>query len=251
MEWLTIACLRAYKATHDKQYKDLAQTLWELIKPGWTAINGGGIQWAKHAPNAKNACSNGPALIIAAQMYKLNKHKDDLDFAKKIYQWQRANLVDLTRGIVWDGYGNHKESGIFTYNQGTWLGGALELYTITKDTQCLHDAIRNANYVINDQRKFSPNGILKGEGSGDCGLFKGIFIRYLTQLIRSGNVDEHTRSMYMKFLKTNGESLLTKATFRPDYVFNSNWSSLPASSKMDCSIHLSACMLLESIALLK
>jgi predicted alpha-1,6-mannanase (GH76 family) len=248
MEWLTLACLRAYDATNDKQYKDLAQTLWDLIKAGWTNINGGGIQWEKHSPKAKNACSNGPAIIIAARMYKLNKHKDELDFATKIYHWQRANLVDAARGIVWDSYGNHKENAMYTYNQGTWLGGALELYTITKDTRCLQDAIRNANYVINDRQKFSPNGILKGEGSGDGGLFKGIFIRYLVQLIKNSNVDVHTRLAYKAYLVNNGESLLNKATYRPDYVFNSNWSTLPASPIMDCSIQLSACMLLEALA---
>lgn len=251
MEWMALACLRAYEATKDTKYKDLAQSLWNTIKGGWTAVNGGGIMWEKNAPASKNACSNGPAIILAARLYKLNGNVDDLTWAKKIYNWQRANLVEPSRGVVWDGYGNTSESAIYTYNQGTWLGGALELYTITKDDQCLKDAIRNANYVINDLQKFSPNGILKGENSGDGGLFKGIFIRYFTQLILLGNIDTYTKSLYLKYLKANGESLLGKATYKPDYVFNTNWSALPASPKMDCSIHLSAMMLLEALAQLK
>jgi predicted alpha-1,6-mannanase (GH76 family) len=251
MEWLALACIRVYDATKDSKYKDLAQTLWTMIKTGWSDVHGGGIMWAKDHPSAKNACSNGPAIIIAARLYKLNKNKDDLNWARKIYNWQRDTLIDTTRGVVYDGYGNTKETAIYTYNQGTWLGGALELYTITKDKQYVKDAIRNASYVINDQQRFSPNGILKGENSGDGGLFKGIFIRYLVQLILHGNLDNYTRTLYLKYLQANGESLLTKATYRPDYLFGTTWRSLPVSPKMDCSIQLSGIMLLEALAQLK
>jgi predicted alpha-1,6-mannanase (GH76 family) len=250
MEWLAIACIRAYEVTKDNRFKDLAQNLWTMIKTGWSDVHGGGIMWAKDHPNSKNSCANGPAIIIAARLYKLNKNEDDLNWAKKIYNWQLATLIDTARGLAYDSYGNTKETAIYTYNQGTWLGGALELYTITKDKQYLQAAIRNANYVINDTQRFSPNGILKGEGSGDGGLFKGIFIRYFVQLILHGRLDNYTKALYLKYLKNNGESLLTKATLRPDYVFGRSWSSMPASPKGDCSIQLSGIMLLEALALL-
>lgn len=251
MEWMALACLRAYAATSDAKYKTLAESLWSTIKGGWTTVNGGGIMWEKNSPSSKNACSNGPAMILAARLYKLNNNPDDLDWAKKIYTWQRANLVEAARGIVWDGYGNFNEGMVLTYNQGTWLGGALELYTITGDEQMRKDAIRTANYIMNDAVKFSPNGVLKGENTGDGGLFKGIFIRYFTQLILLGDLDQYTRSQYLQYLKTNGESLLGKATLLPDFIFQPNWSGLPASNKLDCSVQLSGIMLLEAINELK
>ena len=207
--------------------------------------------WEKNSPSSKNACSNGPAIILACRLYKLNGNASDLDWAKKIYAWQLANLVEAARGVVWDGYGNTSESAIYTYNQGTWLGGALELYTITKDQQCLKDAIRNANYIMNDAQKFSPNGVLKGENTGDGGLFKGIFIRYFTQLVILGGLDDYTKSLYLKYLKTNGASLLTRALWLPEYVFSPDWSSKPTSAKSDCSVQLSGIMLLEAIDQLK
>ncbi|HUP13215.1 MAG TPA: glycoside hydrolase family 76 protein [Niastella sp.] len=250
MEWLAIACIRAYEATKDATFKDLAQELWTMIKTGWSNVHGGGIMWAKDHPNSKNACANGPAIIIAARLYKLNKKPDDLNWAKKIYNWQLATLIDTSRGLAYDAYGNTNENAIYTYNQGTWLGGALELYTITKDKHYLQAAIRNANYVINDTKRFSPNGILKGENAGDGGLFKGIFIRYLAQLIVQGKPDSYTKALYVKYLRANGESLLAKATLRPEYLFGTNWISLPGSPKMDCSIQLSGIMLLEALALL-
>jgi predicted alpha-1,6-mannanase (GH76 family) len=251
MEWMALACLRAYNATNDIKYKDLAQSLWTTIKGGWTSVNGGGIMWEKNSPSSKNACSNGPAIILAVRLYKLNGNADDLAWAKRIYKWQRASLVEPARGVVWDGYGNYNENMILTYNQGTWLGGALELFTVTGDVQCLKDAMRIANYVMNDLDKFSPNGVLRGEGTGDGGLFKGIFIRYFTQLILLGNMDEYTRSLYLKYLSTNGESLLGKAVWRPEFVFHPNWSGLPSNGKLDCSVQLSGIMLLEAINELK
>jgi len=251
MEWLALASLRAYDATKDSKYKDLTDLLWTAIKGGWTTVKGGGIMWEKNSPNSKNACSNGPAIILACRLYKLNGNADDLDWAKKIYNWQRANLVEAARGVVWDGYGNTSEGAIYTYNQGTWLGGALELYTITKDIQCLKDAIRNANYIINDMQKFSPNGILKGENTGDGGLFKGIFIRYFTQLILLGELDAYTKSLYLKYLQHNGESLLGKATKMPEFIFGHDWVTMPTAVKQDCSVELSGIMLLEALDQLK
>ncbi|MBO9203245.1 MULTISPECIES: glycoside hydrolase family 76 protein [Niastella] len=248
MEWLALACLHAYDVTNDSKYKEVAEILWDNINAGWTNIHGGGIMWQSGMPDSKNACSNGPAIIIAAKLYKLNKAGEDLSWAKKIYQWQEAYLVDTSRGVVWDAFGNYKETGLYTYNQGTWLGAALELYTITKDNKYLQDALKTANYIIKDQQKFAPNGILKDEGAGDGGLFKGIFISYLNELIRLKEISRSTRNEYIQFLKTNGESLLTKATYRPDYIFNSDWSAQPKGPKTDGSIQLSACMLLEALA---
>ncbi len=41
MEWLAIACIRAYEATKDAKFKELAQELWTMIKPAgamYTAV---------------------------------------------------------------------------------------------------------------------------------------------------------------------------------------------------------------------
>jgi hypothetical protein len=65
-----------------------------------------------------------------------------------------------------------------------------------------------------------------------------------------GNIDNYAKALYLKYLKANGESLLTNATLRPDYVFGRNWSNMPDSPKLDCSIQLSGIMLLEALALL-
>ena len=70
MEWNALAILRAYKATGDVKYKDAALQIWEYIKVGWNDNAGGGITWKKGMEYSKNACSNGPASILAARLYQ-------------------------------------------------------------------------------------------------------------------------------------------------------------------------------------
>ena len=197
------------------------------------------------------ACSNAPAAIIAARLYALDKNPDDLAWARKIYDWMKQYVVEPARGLVWDAYGNTAESGIYTYNQGTFIGAALELYLATNDNNYRKDALRNVNYIINDQQRFSPNGILKGENTGDGGLFKGILIRYMTQLVEKGELDDNTRGIYIKYLQKNAESLAGKATWKPGNTFGPDWHTMPANGQPDCSVQLSGIMLLESLDELK
>lgn len=255
MEWLVLALIRAHEATGTARYKALAEELWGEIKKGWTPVAGGGIMWEKNSPGSKNACANGPAIIIAARMYRLNKNADDLAWAKKIYQWQLQYLVNPVNGTVWDGTGvkdgvitpNTNISMILTYNQGTWLGGALELFRITGEEEYQRNAIRTASYVVNDYTKFSPLGVLKGENTGDGGLFKGIFIRYLAQLLKYGRLDTYTQDQFIQYLTRNGRSLLANGIKQPEFTFDPDWRKTPATAASDCSVQLSGLMLFEAL----
>ena len=188
MEWICLTMIRLYEHTGDKKYINTAEDLWTIIKRNWNEeYSGGGISWKQSQPASKNSCSNGPAGIIAARLYKLNgKKKSDLDWAKKIFEWQTDKLVD-TNGKVYDHITNH-ETGermdwIFTYNQGTYMGMAHELYTITKEQRYLDQANKAATYCITHLID-KNNNILKNEGdSGDGGLFKAVFVRYFVKLL--------------------------------------------------------------------
>ena len=246
MEWMALACLRAYDATNDIFYKNLAIQLWNWIKVGWSDVNHGGIAWASGSPNSKNACSNAPAAIIAAKLYQLDKNPDDLAWAVKIYTWLKTYLVHPDLGLVWDGYGNKEPGMILTYNQGTYIGAALELYLITNDIAYMNDIRKNINYILGDKVKYSPNGILRGENTGDGGLFKGIFIRYLTQVILRGNLGEATRNSLINYIKANTLSLMKNATYKPEGVFGHDWRTMPITKNTDSSVQLSGIILLES-----
>jgi predicted alpha-1,6-mannanase (GH76 family) len=246
-----LASLRAFQATNDTRYKNVADIVWADIKNGWSSDLGGGIWWNKDR-GSKNACSNGPAAILGARVYKQFGATADLDMAKNIYAWEKSKLFNSTVGSVYDNMGKDgiiqtNPGWIFTYNQGTFLGAAYELYKITNDGNYLNDAIKAADYTIGN---LVTTGILKSEGGGDGGLFKGIFVRYLTLLIIDGGLPADKKTSYVNFLKKNAETMWAKGTNKQYPLFNASWDT-PPTNQTDLTTQLSGMMLIEATALLK
>ena len=86
---------------------------------------------------SKNACSNGPAAILAARLYQEFGNPEDKEWALRIYDWLKSTLVNTNSGAVWDSIdsreGKINKDWIFTYNQGTYLGAAVELHKILNE----------------------------------------------------------------------------------------------------------------------
>lgn len=250
MEWNALALLRAYKVTDDAKYKDAALELWEYIKEGWNENAGGGITWKKGMEYSKNACSNGPAAILAARLFQEFGNKEDKKWAIKIYDWLKSTLVNTNTGAVWDNIdsrtGTINKDWIFTYNQGTYIGAAVELYKIFNEKAYLNDAVKAADYTLGS---LVENSVLKSEGTGDGGLFKGIFVRYFVQLIQQDRLDAPIQRHYLQFLKLNAETLWLQGTTQPAALFGPNWRQKPGNST-GLTEQLSGCMLIEGIAVL-
>jgi predicted alpha-1,6-mannanase (GH76 family) len=251
MAWQALANLRAYQLTQDPSYKATATLLWADLKNGWNTNQGGGIAWKKDQRDYKNTPANAPVAILGARLYQLDRNPDDLAWAIKIYDWEKRTLVDPTTGAVWDGInrlgnGQIDKDWRFSYNQGVFLGAGLELYRATQQGSYLDDANRTAAFVLNDSQ-LSPGGVLKDEGAGDGGLFKGILVRYLAQLATEPAVSATTRARYVSFLKFNGESLYRKGMRKSDYLFNTNWTTQPGGS-VDGSTQMSGVMMFEVMA---
>ena len=188
---------------NDLYFKKARQLYDSWIWPTWGPENEapwyGGITWKTDVSKSKNACSNGPAAIIAARLYqfydKANLHGGKekaayLEEAKKIFAWERKTLFDAETGAVYD---NINQEGrisraVYTYNPGTFIGAAYELFRITGDKQYLDDAIKAADYVID--RMTQNNGVLKDDSHGDGGLFHGIFFRYFVKVVNDASLDE-------------------------------------------------------------
>lgn len=250
MEWNAIALLRAYKATNDTKYKDAVLELWGYIKQGWNDNAGGGIAWRKAHPWSKNACSNGPAAILAARLYQEFGDEEDKQWAINIYNWQKSTLVNLNTGAVWDNInsntGEIQKDWIFTYNQGTYIGAAVELHKIFNEISYLNDAVLAANYTMSS---LIESSIIKSEGTGDGGLFKGIFIRYFTQLILQERLKQTDFRRYIQFITFNAETLWNDGRYKPATLFSPNWRESPG-SVTGLTEQLSGCMLIEAMALL-
>ncbi|MDB5012229.1 MAG: hypothetical protein JWQ25_431 [Daejeonella sp.] len=254
MEWLALAALRSHQLTQDDQYLDAVNILWADIKTGINTNQGGGVSWRKGQFDYKNTPANAPAIILAARLYKLQNKAEDLETAKTLYVWLKSHLVDPATGLVWDGINRQGNSQvdkdwIFTYNQGIFIGAALELFKVTKNAAYLTDAVQTANTAVSSNN-ISPQGILKSEGQGDGGLFKGILVRYLTQLIQEPGLSSSDRERYVKFLQFNGQTLYSKGISRPALLVSPDWNKQPGSST-DLSSQLSGVMMMEAAALLK
>lgn len=251
MEWMALAALRAYQLTGDNAYNDIVQTLWIDIKNGWSADLGGGIWWRKDNPS-KNTPSNMPAAILAARLYQEFGNANDLEWAKNIFTWQKNTLYENATGWVYDNIdknGNKNLTWKFTYNQGTFLGAALELFKITGNAQYKTDAITASDYAVGSGQLTSA-GVLRDEGGGDGGLFKGVFVRYFTRLIIEGQLPDNKKQSYIAFLVKNGQSLWSKGTNKNLILFNTAWDRMPGNST-DLTTQLSGVMLMESLATLK
>lgn len=177
--WLCRELIRAWRITNKREYLDLATYLAEYVIDGWdcwrdaSGMEYGGITWGP-GYNSKHSCSNGPIiqpLVWLAEIYdgtgettvyyfrdEENKVKKEtrprsahyLEFARKVYDWQKDNLADDS-GVYWDmkggvsgdievsrGYRQHVDCGgaggaFYSYNTGTMIGGGVSLFRVTSD----------------------------------------------------------------------------------------------------------------------
>ncbi|WP_274365731.1 glycoside hydrolase family 76 protein [Paenibacillus thermotolerans] len=246
MLWMGLALLRLSEITQDERHEHAVFELWEDVKTGWNDRQGGGIAWNKSQLGYKNTPSNAPAVILAARLYQKYGNEEDMEWAKKIYAWEKSTLVDPASGLVWDGINRTGDGSIdknwrFTYNQGTFIGASVELYRATGDPAYLTAAARTAETTRN--LFANRDGVIQENGAGDAGLFKGILVRYLKELFMADASRVHAAFMILK----SAESAWNEAGTGGGVLFGSSWSNAP-SVPVDLSQQLSGVMLMEQAA---
>ncbi|MBK1441738.1 glycoside hydrolase [Parapedobacter sp. ISTM3] len=253
MLWLALASLRAYEAGGDPVFLDAVNILWSDIQTGINPHQGGGVAWRKDQRAYKNTPANAPAIILACRLYQHFGRASDLQTAIALYDWLKATLVDPVSGVVWDGInrqgdGRIDKDWLFTYNQGVFLGAAHALYEVTNKRTYLDDARCTADASLKSS-VISPNGILRYEGQGDGGLFKGIFVRYLARLAQDTVVPAGKRDEYVQFIGANASAVAGQALIRPQLLVGPDWNRLHH-GVVDLSAQLSGLMLIEAQAYL-
>lgn len=266
MEWIVLAQIRMFECTGKTMYINKARQMYDdWIWPTWGPEDEapwyGGITWKTDVAKSKNAYSNGPAALIAARLYRFfnqakfkeGKAKEAyLNEAVKIYTWEKNTLFDRKTGAVYDNIdkkGRIQKNWIFTYNIGTFLGAAHELYLITGDKQYLDDAVLAASYVTD---RMTRNGVLSDATSGDGGLFHGIFFRYFVKLINEDALEAAARKKFHDWF-TNLATVMAEEGVNPNtMLYAGSWRKAPADNEpVGLTPHLTGCMLMEAMCVLK
>lgn len=251
-EWIALTMLSLYEVTKEQRYLDTALDLWQWIKTGWSDLGGGGIAWeAKSHLYSKNACSNGPAAILAARLYPITKDKTDLEWSKKIYEWEKSVLFNPASGAVYDNIDTRTgtvSTTVLSYNSGTFLGAAHLLYGLTADRTYLNDAQKAAYFAITNSSMIDTgNNVLRDEGTGDGGLFKGIFMRYFSRLILEPDLNADYARKFMTFFNNNASTLWLRGAYKTDLLFGPDWTKHQIGTT-DLTSHTSGCTLIEAKA---
>ena len=230
MEWMALAMLRAcdLNASLKREYWNQVVTLFNDIIGGWSDVDGGGLHWNKNKTGDgryKTSCSNGPAMILAARLYQQTGEERYLEWAQRIYEYMYTHNR-FPDGVVKDHATLEDHEVTFSYNQGTWVGGLLELYKITGEEHYRTTATELLDLLLFG-KWYSPKGIMnerQNYNQDDGGMFKGIFVRYLTQWLLSGHLDSERQYRYTKWLLEQARAAELSAIDKTWFIINPYWT---------------------------
>ncbi|HEY6422377.1 MAG TPA: glycoside hydrolase family 76 protein [Pseudonocardiaceae bacterium] len=207
----------------------------------------GGMRW-RVGDDFINVPATGPAAIFFAR-------RGDLQLAASLAGWVVEHLIDPDTGLAFDGLRVNPDGSVrtverafYTYCQGVLLGACVELAASTGEPRWSEQADRTVRAVA---EHLTDNGVLRGQGGGDGGLFAGILARYLVLAARvpSGQIAAQL------VLDSAEAAWSHQCTASEGPVFGPQWtvaavSPGPSLAECDLSVQLSGWMLLEAAAAL-
>ena len=268
MAWLALATQRLQKLAEETRKPGHLRNLRALraLKLQFDSAStdhlGGGTFW-----NTTRDFKNTPATAPVALFYARN---GDTAKAQELLDWLDARLFDPAKSLYLDGLRVRQDgseelvSAIYTYNQGPVLGALLEL----GGSQNLKSAAGLIEAVDRElTRPVQANGldlqVLRGEGTGDGGLFTGILARYLAMAAVDPRLPASSRTIASRLVTHTAESLWEGrrpiaageplARYGGTMVFSLNPEipaavTYPPGAAVELSTQLQAWMILEAAA---
>ena len=199
-----------------------------------------------------------PAAIIAARLAQFasvdagnEKNKSAAEYqdeAWKIYQWERKYLWDAENGAIFDNMNQDGRLGRFSlsYNQGTFIGAAVELFRLTGDRSLLDDAVLTARHTTGTMSRRN-NGVLDDATRGDGALFHGIFFRYLANLIILPELDGAVRREMTDYLLHSTTVLARQGVNPQTMIYGGRWRQPQLAEEPSAlNAHITGCTLMEA-----
>jgi rhamnogalacturonyl hydrolase YesR len=167
--------IEAYEASQDVFYLDRAEACLLFTMSGESTDEGGGLFWVEqyrmnnvNSPNAVKATNaTAFAATLALEVYKKRPKQEYLEFAKRLYSWNKTKMQDPADKLFWNdiALSNHKiNTTKWSYNVGEMITAACLLYEVTQDGSYLSDAkaMAKASYdyftrPVRDLSRFFPD----------------------------------------------------------------------------------------------
>lgn len=199
MAWLALSLERSGRLCDVARPKALDKLADQFLN-SWVPEDGGGIPWRKQ-DQFFNAPANGPAAIFLARHDRVRR-------AQQMADWIDETLVDPETHLVFDGVkAGSLVRAQYTYCQGVVLGLEVELANRTDDPE---HAERVHRLVAAVGEQMATDGVIRGAGGGDGGLFNAILARYLafvaTDLPGATPADEQARATARDLVLTSAKS---------------------------------------------
>lgn len=289
--WLIRELLESYKITGIEDYLEKAEYLTDYVLDGWDTTRDedgnerGGITWGPGYVT-KHSCSNGPMISPLVWLHEIYEGKIDeitqrfidptdkvtrktkqvkkseyyLDFAKKIYDWQKEELlgeqgvyVDMMGGCTPNKPQTEIINGVeyrvgiscqdavgteFSYNSGTMLSGAADLFRATGEKRFLKDArkLADASFKFFAEKDQTMPGYYTYEVDGFRNWFNGVLMRAFVDLYPYYPKAETYISSFQKNLDYGYQNFLEEGMLPTDLL--KGWESKEADNDTEGMFNL-------------
>lgn len=244
MCWITLTLLHIGEATGQSSYSVVARQVFDnyIIKRAKEDEETGGLwlPWNTDAGSGPNACTQSPATLIAAKLYRRFGTAKYLDYAKKLYAYTSKKIVKNDGRV---------EEPPLTYTQGTFGEACRILYHVTDESAVIKNKYKSLaytyiNYAFTSDRCTNGQNILRDEGhNGDQSIFKAILIPYAVNYVLDEDMSSSNRTSLYRLILKNTTTMWKNLDFSryPIIFCNWDWTKPYTGADKDASMGAACC----------